>query len=170
MKLSDILSTGSETAALAKSLHTGEVFALWQHLILRYDLYELTDIFQNFAHDKEFKVILSLGLNVLSSGITEMENAMNHFGIPLPPRPPKSINTPTNTEVLRDELMFRIVFMGIQNFLSQHIRTILNTEHADLLNMFKKFERQEMDIYLKMKKYAQLKGWIFIPPAYNLGV
>lgn len=41
---------------------------------------------------------------------------MDTYGIPLPPRPPKSINTPANTEVIRDELIFRLVYMEIQKF------------------------------------------------------
>ncbi len=165
MKLSDIL--GKSNTNVLKNLHTGEVFALWQHLLSRYDIYEMTDIFQNFAYDTEFKAILSLGLKELQTEITEMEDKLNKFGIPLPPRPPKSINTPTNTEVLRDELMFRLVYMGIQNFLRQHIRTILNTDNEELLSMFIKFERLEMNIYIKLKKYANFKGWLFIPPAYK---
>ncbi len=166
MKLSDMLSKGGSSES-SKKLHTGEVFALWQHLLSRYDIYEMTDIFQNFAYDTEFKAILSLGLGELQKEITEIENKLNKFGIPLPPRPPKSINTPTNTEVLRDELMFRLVYMGIQNFLTQHIRTILDTDNDELLSMFIKFEKMEMNIYLKLKKYAKIKGWLFIPPAYR---
>ena len=57
----------------------------------RYDIRELTDIFQNFAQDLEFKAILSLGLKVLDNEITTMEEEMNRLGIPLPPRPPKSV-------------------------------------------------------------------------------
>jgi hypothetical protein len=99
-----------------------------------------------------------------------MENQMNKIGIPLPPRPPKSINTPANTEVLRDELMFRTIFMGIQNFLSQHVRSIIVTENKELLEMFQRFEKSEMEFFTKLRKYAKLKGWIFIPPKYKTGL
>ncbi|MEJ6951611.1 DUF3231 family protein [Natronospora cellulosivora (SeqCode)] len=167
LNISDILGTNNKTNTKAKQLHTGEVFALWQHLLLRYDTYEMTDIFENFANDVEFKGILSLGKTVLSKEILELEKQMDSYGIPLPPRPPKSINTSANTEVLRDELMFRLIYMGIQNFLTQHIRTILNTSNEDLLTIFKKFEDMEMELFTKLQKYAQFKGWIFIPPAYK---
>lgn len=167
LNITDILGTNNNTNTKAKQLHTGEVFALWQHLLLRYDIYEMTDIFENFANDVEFKAILTLGKGVLNKEIDELEKQMDTFGIPLPPRPPKSINTPANTEVLRDELMFRLIYMGIQNFLKQHVNTILNTSNKNLLSMFKKFEDMEMELYTKLQKYAQLKGWVFIPPAYK---
>jgi hypothetical protein len=143
------------------------VFGLWQHLVQRYDIRELTDIFQNFAQDLEFKAILSLGLKVLDNEITTMEEEMNRLGIPLPPRPPKSINTPINTEILRDELMFRIIYMGIQYFISQHVNTILQMQNPRLRDEFIKIEGTEIDLYTKLTKYGKLKGWLFIPPSYS---
>jgi hypothetical protein len=34
---------------------------------MRYDIYELTDIFQNFASDLEFKAMLAYGLNIFTA-------------------------------------------------------------------------------------------------------
>jgi len=149
------------------TVHCGEIFQLWQHLVKRYDIRELTDIFQNFAKDTEFKAILSLGLNVLDEEIKELEDEMKRLGIPLPARPPKSINTSSNTEVLRDELMFRIVYTGIQSFLSEQIQSILAMQNKKLRNIFLKMERKEIDMYNKMSVYGKLKGWIYIPPEYG---
>ena len=100
MQIIDSLLGGSKITAAQEqqTVHTGEVFGLWQHLVQRYDVRELTDIFQNFANDVEFKAILSLGMKVLDNQIAIMENEMNKLGVPLPPRPPKSINTPSNTK------------------------------------------------------------------------
>lgn len=168
MNITDILS-GNKPNTKAKELNTGEVFALWEHLVKRYDVYEMTDIFENFSYDKDFQSVLKLGRNLLENEITEMENMMNRYGIPLPPRPPKSINTPANTEVLRDELMFRLVYMGIQNFLTAHIRSILNSNDETLLDMYEKFLRNEIDVFRKLKAYGKVKGWQFIPPAYKSG-
>jgi hypothetical protein len=54
-----ILGTSKTTAQEQESIHTGEAFEIWQHLVMRYDVYELTDIFQNFASDIEFKLALN---------------------------------------------------------------------------------------------------------------
>lgn len=169
MQILESLLGGSKTTTTQQQqkVHTGEVFGLWQHLVQRYDIRELTDIFQNFANDIEFKAILTLGLNALDDEITLLEDEMNKLGIPLPPRPPKSINTPSNTEILRDELMYRIIYWGIQNFLSQHTNTILQMQNPGLRVKFIDMQRKEVDLFTKMGDYGKLKGWIFIPPAYN---
>ena len=123
-----ILGMGKTTSQQQESIHTGEAFEIWQHLVMRYDVYELTDIFLNFVSDIEFKALLAYGIGVLQKRIDQIEKEMSRLGIPLPPRPPKSINTPANTEILRDELMFRTIYMGIQNFLNEHQRTVPDDE------------------------------------------
>lgn len=165
LKFTNIL--GTTTTTEQTKIHSGEAFALWQHLVQRYDIYELTDIFQNFANDIEFKAILVLGTKTLNDEIIKIEDQLNKFGIPLPPRPPKSINTPSNTEILRDELMFRIVYMGIQNFVSQQTQSLLQMQHPDLATMLDKFVKHEISIAQKISSYGKLKGWLFIPPSYN---
>jgi len=158
---------GNRTMEKQSNVHCGEVFQLWTQLVMRYDVHELTDIFQNYAHDIEFKAILSLGLNIMDEEIAEWEKVMDNLGIALPPRPPKSINTPGNTEVLRDELMFRTIYMGIQNFMSEHLRNIRMMQNTKLREMSIRMERKEVDLFVKMSDYGRLKGWLFIPPAYN---
>ena len=161
-----LLGARAATEAQGK-VHAGEVFQLWTHLVMRYDIKEITDIFQNFAHDLEFKAILSLGLKIIEEEITELENEMDQLGIPLPPRPPKSINTPGNTEVLRDELMFRTIYMGIQNFMSEHLRNIRMMQNPRLREMSIRMQHDEINLFIKLSTYGQLKGWLFIPPSYN---
>lgn len=167
MNIIDSLLGNKSTVEAQQSVHSGEIFGLWQHLVQRYDIRELTDIFQNFARDVDLKAILTYGITILDDQITELETEMDRLGIPLPPRPPKSINTPSNTEILRDELMFRIVYTGIQNFVYQEVRTILNMQNKKLRDIFIKHERSEVDVFTKMSDYGKLKGWLFIPPAYR---
>lgn len=169
MQILDSLLGGSKSATTEEqqTVHSGEIFGLWQHLVQRYDIRELTDIFQNFAKDIEFKAMLTVGLSVLDNEITILEDEMDRLGITLPPRPPKSINTPSNTEILRDELMFRIIYWGVQNFLQQHMNTILQIQNKRLKDEFIKMEQKELDLYTKLSKYGKLKGWLFIPPAYS---
>ncbi len=162
-----VLGLGKTTAQQQQSIHTGEAFEIWQHLVMRYDIYELTDIFQNFANDPEFKVLLAYGLNVLQNKIDVIEKEMNRLGIPLPPRPPKSINTPANTEILRDELMFRTIYMGIQNFLNEHQRTVLMMKNPKLRDIFMEMQRNEIELYTKVIAYGNLKGWLHVPPEYK---
>lgn len=162
-----ILGIGKTTAQQQQTIHTGEAFEIWQHLVMRYDVYELTDIFQNFASDFEFKALLAYGLKMLQVSINEIEVEMNRLGIPLPTRPPKSINTPANTEILRDELMFRTIYMGIQNFLNEHQRTVLMMKNPKLRDIFLKMQKDEINLYTHVVKYGNLKGWLHVPPEYK---
>jgi hypothetical protein len=162
-----LIGKGKTTAQQQQTIHTGEAFEIWQHLVMRYDVYELTDIFQNFASDLEFKALLAFGINILQGTIDEIEVEMNRLGIPLPPRPPKSINTPANTEILRDELMFRTIYMGIQNFLNEHQRTVLMMKNPKLRDIFMKMQKDEITLYTRVVKYGNLKGWLHVPPEYK---
>jgi len=160
---------GDKSPENQDKVHSGEIFQLWQHLTMRYDIRELTDVFQNFASDIEFKALLTYGMNMLDEEINIIEKKMDHFGIPLPPRPPKSISSPTNTEVLRDHLMFRIIYMGIQNFLTQQTNSILAMQNHDLRDMFIKMKEKELNAFIKMTEYGKIKGWLHVPPGYNPG-
>ncbi|SFR07208.1 DUF3231 family protein [Desulfoscipio geothermicus] len=144
--------------------HCGEVFCLWQHLAQRYDTLEITQIFQNFAHDNDFKAILTMGLKILNNEIELIEKQMNYFDISVPPRPPKSANTPTNTEILRDEIMFRIIYWGIQNFVIQQTKSILAVEKNHLKSMFIKMLETEINLYDKLTSFGKSKGWLYVPP------
>lgn len=159
---------GKTTAQEQQTIHAGEAFEAWQHLVMRYDIYEITDIFNNYANDAEFKVILGYGLNILSKEIEQIEDQLTRLGIPLPKRPPKSTNTTTNSEVLRDELMFRIIIMGIQNFLNEHLRTILMMQNPILRDMFMTMMETETKVYTRFFAYGKLKGWLHVPPEYKL--
>lgn len=160
---------GDKSPENQDKVHSGEIFQLWQQLITRYDVRELTDVFQNFASDIEFKALLTYGLELLNEEISIIEKKMDYFGIPLPPRPPKSINSPTNTDILRDQLMFRIIYMGIQNFLILHTNTILAMQNHELRNIFIKMHKKELYAFTKMTDYGKIKGWLLIPPQFNPG-
>lgn len=158
---------GDKTKKQQEKAHAGEIFALWQHLVQRYDIRELTDIFQNFANDIEFKTLLTVGMSTLDNEISILETEMDSFGIPLPPRPPKSINSPSNTEVLRDELMFRVIYMGMQNFVTQQVQTAMQMQNKTLIDIFQKQSKKELELTEKLGAYGKLKGWLFIPPEYK---
>lgn len=163
----DSLLGTKTTAQQQETVNSGEVHALWSALVMRYDVREMNDVFENFANDVEWKAILAMGKKILDREITQLENEMHRLGIPLPPRPPKSINTPGNTEILRDEFMFRITFMGIQTFLDEFMRAVRMMQNERLRGMLIEMFNQELGVYTKMSTYGRLKGWLMIPPAYH---
>jgi hypothetical protein len=103
----------------------------------------------------------------LKKEITKIEDEMNRLGIPMPTRPPKSINTPANTEVMRDELMFRTIYTGVQNFLNEHQRTLLMMANKRMRKIFLNMMQTEIGIYTALVDYGTIKGWLQIPPEYK---
>lgn len=147
-------------------LDSGELFLLWEQLISRYDIIEITQIFQNFAHDPDFKLLLKKGLGAtLEKQVDDLEKEMNTFQLPLPSRPPKSVRVKANQGVLDDRLMFRQVFSGMQSFLDNHIRSIRSTITNDSLrHLFITFIKEELDAFDVMCKFGKIKGWLEAPP------
>ena len=162
-----ILGIGKGPTEEQKALHTGETYEMFQHLVLRYDMQELSIIFQNFTNDKDFKALLTWGLGLLDKEITKIESEMNRLGLPLPKRPPRSINTPTNTEIFRDEAMFRTLNRFVQISLYQLQRTGIIMMDPTLRDMFIKMQTSQTEMYTKFIAYGKLKGWIPIPPGYK---
>lgn len=104
---------------------------------------------------------------ILDQHITVLETLMDKYKLPLPTRPPKNVHTSVNSEVLRDELMFRLIFTGIQNFLDMHIKGIRNLKSDSLREIFMGFLEDEVRAYDDLVKYSKLKGWIQVPPQFN---
>ncbi|MGQ9823572.1 MAG: DUF3231 family protein [Desulfotomaculales bacterium] len=157
---------GKAETAKAPLLDTAEAFLLWDHLLSRYDAIEKTQIYQNFAHDPDLKLLLAKGLSAtLEKQVNSLEAEMNTFGLPMPSRPPKSVRIETNSGVFEDRFIFKEVFTGIQNFLDNHIRTIRSFVTNDQLRKtFIDFAKEELELYDKFVKYGKLKGWLQTPP------
>lgn len=164
-----IFGIGKDPAQEQKVIHSGETYEMFQQLIVQYDMQELATIFQNFTNDKDFKVLLAWGLGVLNKEITKLESEMNRLGLPLPKRPPRSINTPANTEIFRDEAMFRTLNRFVQISLYQLQRTGIIMMDPTLRDLFVKMQTSQTELYTRFIAYGKLKGWIPVPPRYNKG-
>jgi len=152
-----------------EKLNTGEAFHLWNHLSFRYDTVEVTQIYENYAHDLDFTILLSKGLkNTLEKQINILENEMDHFGLPLPERPPKSVRSFQKVEIMDDQVIYRRLLTGIQNMFDTHATSLKQTTTNDRLrSIYKKFLTQEIDIYNNFLKYGKLKGWLLPTPIYQ---
>jgi len=159
---------GKTTVQQQAQIHTGEVFFTWEHLVARYEVYELLDIFHNFASDIDFKALISIVLGSLKKDIAQVEDELNTLGVPLPTRPPKSINSPANTEVLRDEFMFRILLRQFQSFINEHASTSTALRNQRLKELFFKTNQEEIKSHSRLVTYGDLKGWVPVPPTYKI--
>lgn len=149
-------------------LSLGDAYHLWNHIHNRYSQLELTQFFVGFAHDVEFKTLMTLGMNTLKAQLQTLVQLALKYEVQLPERPPASLKGPIDPESLEDRFMYQQIFRGIDESVEMHIRAIIEVARNDSLRqVFVKLFEAELDIHDKMIKYGKLKGWAFIPPIYS---
>lgn len=148
-------------------LSSQEAYTLWDMLTSRYATVEKIQIFQNFIHDIDYKLLVVSSLNTVEKEINELEKTMNNFGIALPRRPPKSVRTPANTEAIEDRFTAGLFTGMLQENISSYLRAFRTSLTNDgIRNIFVKYMRNEVELYDNAIKYFKLKGWLGNPPLY----
>ena len=160
---------GKAESAIPPTLNIMEAAMLWDALVARYKCIEETQIYHKYAHDASFKAILSFGVDFLKEQVEQIEKQMIKFQIPMPERPPKSINDPESGNlVLRDQFMFVQVFEGCQSFIDYFARVSrLMVTNDSLRDVFYNLLKGDLTLFDKLCKFANLKGWIASPPFYK---
>lgn len=149
-------------------IHVGEAYILWAQLQAWYDVLELTEICMNYARDADLKLFLDQGVaKLISKNISKLEDSMEHFQIIFPPRPPGVFKTPSDTENLRDEIIFRLIFDISQASLLFHAKAINICTNDSLRNLFMNFLTAEMHAYDNLVKYGKTKDWVHPAPVYK---
>lgn len=151
------------------SIDCQEAYNLWDALKSRYDAIQLTQVFHNFMHDVDFKFLIKKSyLELMEKQVTKLENEMNSFQLILPERPPKSVRSPSNSEVFEDKFIASRLLSVIQDNITQHLRFIRTSITNDnVRQIFTKFLKEEIGLYDKAVKYIKQKGWLGHPPLYK---
>jgi hypothetical protein len=145
-----------------------EAANLWDHLTFRYDNIRTTEHFVSTAHDVDFKSILKIGLNTLQKQAEKLEKELQYYAIPLPKRPAKVTISLTNTEVLEDDYMYRILINALQGASIMHAQSYKECVICDKVrNLFKQFLKDELDIIDNFLKFGKAKGWLNPVPTYG---
>ncbi len=166
--IESITKIGKSRKYLQTEININSAWHLWDHVISRYDVIEITQVLENFARDPDLKLVLIKGLEELKKQASELEKLMVKYGIPLPKRPPFASVSTINPEVITDEYIFRRVFAGIQSFIPVHVSAMIQSTSPELREEFKKFLIDEIKMYDKYLVYGQFKGWVLEPPAYRV--
>lgn len=149
------------------TLTTIEAYSVWELLVARYDALDRTQLYYEHVKDKDFKLIISNGLDILKEQIKILEKIMNKYGIPLVDRPPKSVSISHNIPMIQDEFIYREIHTGMQNFLDLHNRVFRNSTNKEIRTVFKEFTITEINLFEKFVDYGKKKGWIHVPPPYS---
>jgi len=151
-----------------RSINVSEAFHLWNHLNQRYYVINVTEHLEFFIKDNDLKLIFKLGKNTLSENVMVLEKEMMNYGIPLPTRPPKQIQTTQSVEQISDRYAYRRVLRGIQSFLPTHTMALIHSTSPKIRDMFMSFLIQEIKIYDKFLEYGKLKEYLIQPPRYRV--
>lgn len=93
---------------------------------------------------------------------------MQRHGIPMPKKPAKVTTTITNTEVLEDDYMYRILLNALQGASILHAKSFKESIACDSTRaLFKQFFKDELDIIDKALKFGKVKGWLNPVPSYG---
>jgi hypothetical protein len=153
---------------ITEKIGTAEAANLWDHLTLRYDNFKTTEIFLNVTHDLDFKALMEMGKIQLTKQISILEKELKHFGIPLPKKPGKITLHITNTEVLDDDYMYRILIGAFQGAAIMHAQSFKECTVNDRVRyIFKELLTDEINFIDKFLKYGKLKGWLNPSPTYG---
>lgn len=141
---------------------------IWDHLVERYDQWQLTLYFLSITHDNDFKAVLQRGLATLESQMKTLEKQCEKFEIPLPDRPPKTQKAVVDPDAMEDRFFYRNILTGIQGSIGLHVRAAIETVRNDeLRKLFMDYLKDELFTYKNYFKYGKIKGWIKIVPTYQ---
>lgn len=148
-------------------INASEAHNLWDLLKLNYLAVELMQIWENYAHDTEFKVIIQAFINDIKKDIVILEKQMMKFSIQGPNKHRASVNTAANTEVLYDETIAQEFFLFAQENIEQLLRGIrTSTTNDGVRTLIMNFTHKAIDRMDKLAGYLTIKGWVDTPPMY----
>jgi len=165
--LQQLKDLGKSADEKQKEITVVEVWHLYKHLSMRYEVLETTQLLKNFVKLKDFQVVVNQGNKSLQEQIALLENFINEHGIPLPERPPIDSKTESKLEIVTDRYIFRRIFRGIQSFIPDHASAYIQSTSPRLRELFKRMLVSEIDMYDKFLEYGKLRAFIYVPPMYR---
>lgn len=151
-----------------EELSSGEAGNLWDHLSYRYDNINYSEMFNLLIHDKDFQLIVGMGLKSLRGQAELLEKELEHFGLPSPRRP-GNVTMAAQLQQLQDDIMlFRHIFLGMQGATMLHAKAFKQCmSNNRVRNLFKKLLLEEVDKLDAMIRFGKLKGWLSPVPSFG---
>ncbi|MGI6684097.1 MAG: DUF3231 family protein [Bacillota bacterium] len=122
-------------------------------------------MFQNLAHDPDLRKIIKKMVKVLGKQTSEIERQLAIFQIPLPPQPRKAIDFTVDSGILKDDFIFRRMFLGMQDFLTICAEALKHcVVNDELRQLFTRLVFEKMEEFDELCIYGKKKGWLQVPP------
>ena len=149
-------------------LNAAEAHNVWDLLRSNYMAAELIKLWENYANDKDFKLIIGVFIKDIEQQIELLEKELKKYGIKGPDKNRKYINTAANSEALKDEDVAQEFFIYAQENIEMMLRGVrTSTDNDGIRKLILKFTLESMTRIDNIIKYLKTKGWIETPPLYN---
>lgn len=158
---------GKSTRDKQTEISVAEVWHLHEHISLRYEVLETTNVLRSFIKSKDLKLTVAKGSKVLQEQIKDLEKLIKEYGINIPARPPFDSKSISRIEVINDRYIFRRIFRGIQSFIEHHTAAFIHSTSPKLREQYRKFLFKELELYDMYMEYGKQKGFLLVPPMYR---
>lgn len=164
-----ILSFSSKKPDIKQNmLNTQEAYNLWGILASKYLVAEKLNMWNEFVHDLDLKVIIKILLNEIDENTNILEAQLKKYLIKGPEHSRYAVNSPVNPEVMQDKYIARDIFVYNQEHIENLVRSIRTSMTNDeIRTIFKKMCVKTIEEQDKIVQYLKAKGWIETPPLYQ---
>ncbi len=157
-----------KTEKRQQAIDIREVYNIWDILNSKYMAVGRLQLWENFAHDYEFKIFLKRDIKSLEENIAILEKQMYNFAIKSPDRNRVNITFPTGSQVVSDQFMAQDVFLYMQEHVENLLKVLRSTVTNDKLrSIIKKMAVKTINDTDKIATYLIGKGWLAVPPLYK---
>lgn len=167
-KIQNILNIPKSTKEQQTEITVTEAWHLWQNILQKYDIIELTQILQTYANDADLRAVLAKGLKTLQNEAKLTESQLKQYGIIAPRKAPPFSPATMDAEPITDEFIFRRVYFGMQGVLPMRMQAFIDATSPTLREIFREHMNVDADIYDALVEYGKLKGYIEVPPSFRV--
>lgn len=151
----------------AQQINVSEANNLWDLLKANYLAVELMQTWENYAHDKEFKVIIKSFYTDVKKDVEALESELKKHGISGPDKYRAAVTSSANSEALYDEIIAQEFFLFAQENVEQLLRALRTTTTNDgIRKLFLNFTHNAIERLHNIISYLKIKGWLENPPLY----
>lgn len=148
-------------------LNTQEVYNPWDLLKTKYYESATVNLFLNFVHDPDFKVLLQNHSDDVKNEIKDLETMIKNFAIEAPTPVKKDVRSSVNTEVMTDAYMAQTITLLYQELIELKLRAFrTSTTNDKIRKVFKNYTGRGIEKLHTFIKYIKVKGWIDSPAIY----
>ena len=152
-----------------KKISVQEVHNIWDMLTAKNHVIMMFQIYLNFIHDFDLKLIVEDYLTSLEKHTKTFREMMNSYGVRSGDNPPMGVHVDSGkSEIIGDELICQELLVFSQEHVEMLLRAIRTSSSDDKIR--KTIIQMTFGVIKHLDriiKYMKLKGWINHPPLYT---